>query len=157
MDTPLRQAALLQPLVGRTIAHVRRVLYEFRGVIDDSAGPVEIVTDDGLVFHLRGGHDGARLVVHRTSWDDPFADPLTPENHKYVDEFGKWTIIDLTDRLPYSRVVGKKVSDVLAIALSDGTHAGAVLLTDTTYICAFVDSDEFIVNVIRNPSRSDGV
>lgn len=141
----------LRPLKGSSIAQIRRIFYEFKGVLDDSFGGLEITTSQGDVFYLDCAGDGERLSVSRTAWEDPFQGPLSAENQAYVDEFGKAAAVDVSAVEPYSALLGETVGDVLAIVRGDGSRradVGAVLLTNTNYVCAFAEADEFFVSVV---------
>jgi hypothetical protein len=103
-------------LVGRRVIGLRRILYLGPdGVRNDEDGALEISTDDGASVVLDGSADGSSLRWTTGRWLDPFAEPLSDENRRFVESSGKWVAVDVAEWDGYDRLIGQPISAVVPI------------------------------------------
>jgi hypothetical protein len=138
---------LLEGHLGSSVSRIRRLLYVRKGDVNEKAGPLELAFDDASVFLLDGGSDGESLTADQGAWIDPFQDPLSEDNKRFVLESGKWTAFDVSDRPPYSRFIGSELRSVQPITQPSGKVVGARLVFATGTISVRVSADEFLVDV----------
>lgn len=137
----------LEPLVGRVVVGVRRVLYVLRGRNTSAAGPIELTFADGSAVVLDAGSDGEALAVSTERWIDPFVPPLSAENQRYVEASGKWTAFDVSDQEPWAALVGATVDSVEPILTSRDKLIGASIRVGAAVLRAKVEADELSVDV----------
>lgn len=113
----------LERLVGKTIRSVRRVFYTFGEIVQRNEGPLQLEFGDGSVILFQSGSNGQDLVVELEQWRDPFAGKLTPENRTYIEQYGKWSLFDVSDEDPYAGLCGNRVLHVQAIDLQEQSEA----------------------------------
>jgi hypothetical protein len=101
----------INAIVGLTVTSIARVLYEYRGVIEPVDGALEIELD-GRVVLLDATADGEQLRIREQLWEDPFREPLSPDNKAYVERHGRWRRVICSKDAPYSDIVGRSVGDV---------------------------------------------
>jgi hypothetical protein len=111
---------------------------------------LELTFDDATALLLDGGSDGESLTADQEAWIDPFQEPLSEENEKFVRESGKWTAFDVSDRLPYRRFVGSQLRSVQPITQQSGKLVGARLVFDVGMISVRVSADELLVDTHGN-------
>jgi hypothetical protein len=128
-------------LVGKRITHVARVLYEYRGEVDPGDGALELGLD-GQTLLLDGESDGERLRVSEQPWVDPFEEPLSEENRRFVETHGKWRRVDCSRSDVYSGLLGQVITDACALNNKFGTLAGLRISVPTAGIWFVVDGDE---------------
>lgn len=136
--------SFLNALVGRRITRLARVLYEVRGQLNVEFGPLEIGTDGGT-FLLDSDGDGERLRVLAQAWEDPFTEPLSEENQRFIDECGKWTRVDVTHDREYRDLVGERVTGVVLVENEHGLTAGVRLCMSVRDVWFLVSADECYV------------
>src|SRR5436309_302811 len=100
----------LDGIVGSLITTITRVFFVLGGSVDRSNGPIEFSFEDGSCLLLECGPDGEALRLSRRPWDDPFSDPLTPENAEFVQRSGKWTAFDVSGETPYASFVDARLA-----------------------------------------------
>lgn len=118
----------LQSAVGQPIRRVRRIHYTFDGVADTEFGPVELTIGD-QVFLIDNASDGETLRVLTEEWQDPFAEPMSPENRAFVARSGKWTAYDVSGDPEFAALTGDLLQNVEPISNSDGRITGVTLRT----------------------------
>ncbi len=95
-------------LVGRRVTALRRVLFvDPEGVRDDRHGPLEVTTEGHITALLDIGADRASLRWAVGPWQDPLAEPLSPENQAQVDRIGRWVAVAVDDWPGYADVIGR--------------------------------------------------
>jgi len=129
--------------VGATVAEVHRVLYSFGGAVEPDDGALQLTFDQGHILRLDGAADGERLACALERWRDPFtAEKMTPENQTYLEEHGKWGLVELTHSEPWSRIVGEQLLSVEPIGSRFGVTIGALLSFTRGEVVIYVQSDE---------------
>ena len=146
---PARSLTLSQ--VGRRVASIRRIWYEYRGTVRRSAGPLEFGFRDAGYLLLDAGPDGYSLMATDEPWLDPFTEPLSDENTNFVERSGKWTAFDVAGEMPYTQLVGQEIKSVEFIQENEDTLVGAVLIFETVAVSAVVGADELLVE-FRDPT-----
>jgi hypothetical protein len=137
----------LTGLIGKRIASIRRLLYVFAGKVDSDIGPVELTLSDGSIFLFNVGSDGASLRVDEEGWQDPFEEPLSPENREFVERSGKWTAFDVSSKQPYNALIDRTVVDVQPIMGQLHKIVGAGIITDIGTLRVTIAFDEVLVAV----------
>lgn len=133
--------SFLKDLLGKRIRHVARLLYEYRSEIDSDDGGIEIGTDAGVVL-LESDSDGESLRARASPWEDPFREPLSEDNRRYVDEHGKWQRVDVSMQEGYADLVGEPVTGVSLLKSEHGRIAGVRLSVPARSIWVVVGGDE---------------
>lgn len=135
-------SSLLCDLKGARISAVARVLFTYRDVVDSDDGPLEFVIDQVGTVLLDGAGDGETLRIKAGPWEDPFAEPLSDENARYVTEFGKWSKFNYSDKEPYRQIVGKVITSLEIIQDDRGSEVGLLMRADDAAIWFVVEFDE---------------
>lgn len=142
MGGPMRQHhSFLDGLVGRRLTYVARVLYEYRGEIGADDGAIEVGTDRGVVL-LEGDRDGESLRIRAEAWEDPFKEPLSEENRRYVDEHGRWRRVDVSKQQDYRDLIGERITRASLLTNEHGRIGGVRLSISTRDIWFVVEGDE---------------
>ena len=71
-------------------------------------GAIELTFSDGSVVMCDAAADWT-LEFYDKAWVDPFPEPLSESDRDYLDRYGRWSAFDVTDQMPYSRLVGQRV------------------------------------------------
>jgi hypothetical protein len=138
----------LAELVGHVIHSVRRMFYVHDGEADRSDGPVELMLDSGAV-QFEPGDNAEELRVIRGPWEDPFAEPLSPENAEFVATSGKWTAFDVSSEPGYAPLIGARINGIDPITNVDDQIVGVALRTSNgRTLKAEVKADDLVVDVI---------
>ncbi len=82
---------LIQRRLGDEVVGVSRIFYCLGAEVNRSVGPVELEFASGGVLRFDCGSNGERLKVSAHAGQDPFAEPLSDENRRFVETHGKWT------------------------------------------------------------------
>jgi hypothetical protein len=138
----------LDEVAGTRILSAHRVLY--RGVDGrySDYGALELcVGARTLLFD--GAADGESLRVHDRPWVDPFAEPMSEENRRYVQEHGKWERVDCSAEKPYEDFIGQEITDVIALVNEFGRIAGVRISVRNCSLWFAVDGDESRVYTSR--------
>lgn len=109
----------LSAMVGKTIRSVQRVFYTIGNDVQRNEGPLQLELDDGSAILFQSGSNGQDLVVKPQRWRDPFAGALSPENRQYVEQYGKWSLFDVSEEDPYASLRGNQVNSVQEIDLRE--------------------------------------
>lgn len=131
----------LDTLVGQRLSHFARVRFEYRGEIGADDGPLEVGIDGGVVL-LEGDGDGESLRVLAEAWKDPFAEPLTDENRRYVDEHGRWRRVDVSNHEDYRALIRGRVAGASLLKNEHGRIGGVRLSISTRDLWFVVEGDE---------------
>ena len=135
---------LPKDLIGRRITGVARVFYEYRGLIEEGDGAVEL-TLDGEPILFEGDGDGERLRVREQAWIDPFEEPLSEENREFVEEHGRWRRVDCSGTKPYADLCAHKIIDACDLVNRFNRVAGVRISVSTASMWFVVDCDESYV------------
>ncbi len=136
------RARVLVSAGGQTVAAVGQILYEHNGVINQSDCMLQLTMEDGSTILLSGGGDGASLRVDDKPWIDPFAGPLSEENHEFVRTSGKWTFFDVSAHEGMATLVGARLHAARPIRDETGNIRGVQLHVGTEYLNYIVECDE---------------
>lgn len=137
-------ATVLSARAGKVV-RVERTFYDFKGVIDETQGDIQIQFSDGCA-RFRSARGGEVLEVEESPWSDPFAEPLTDENELFVASHGKWRLIDVSGRAHYRDLIGESLSNVRILANRSGRPCGVKLAFGAAVMNVFVDGDEVCVS-----------
>ena len=149
-------------LLGQRIRGLTRVFFEYAGVLERDDGPLECMCERTTCL-LDSQSDGEQLRVREGPWVDPFEYPLTDENRKYVDEYGKWRRVDCSKDPPYADLIGQRIVAIAMLQNSTGVIAGVRLSTPVRELWFVVQSDECYVcwshpgDVYLGETRADTV
>jgi len=146
MTTPM-SARSLGRMEGRVISTITRVRYVSPDGSVSDTGPMELRLSDGSSAVFDVGPDGETLRVDEGPWQDPFQEPLSPDNRAYVQEVGKWTAFDVTDEYPYSALTGQRLEAVAAQENSLGYPERVSFRTQAATVSVAVGADELVVKV----------
>jgi len=131
----------LKNLAGSRITYIARVLYEYGGEIETDDGAVEIGLDD-RVFLLDAAADGDKLLVREGAWKDPFSDPLSEENRRYIESHGKWRWVDCSHLNAYSELIGQSITGVVALMNENSRIAGVRIAASNRSLWFVIHGDE---------------
>ncbi len=137
----------LSGLRGRVIRGIRRIMYEVGGEVISEAGPIELTFADDCLVLLDGGSDGESLLIKHSQWVDPFSEPLSVENRKYVAKSGKWTSFDVSKRTPYIGLVGERILGITPVGTPDRKVTGIIITTDHCVLRVENVADEIQVDI----------
>ena len=137
----------LAGLIGKRIASIRRLLYVSAGSVQSEVGPIEIAFSDDSTFLFNIGSDGESLRLDEAQWHDPFEEPLSPENRRFVERSGKVTAFDMSSVRPYDKLIGRTVLDVQPIVGPLNKITGAAVVTDAGMIRVATAADEVLVDI----------
>lgn len=135
-------------LLGRIVASIRRVIFELAGRSRTGNGPLELGFTDGNSLLFQPAPDGECLAVSVGPWTDPFTPPLSDENETFVKEHGKWTGLDISNKVPFNQIVGSKAEFVLPIRNLRNGVVGLEVSFSSVVLRAEVEADELIVDVL---------
>ncbi len=138
--------AELAKLVGKRVARIVRILFELNGRFDQDDGPLELHFDDGRVLLLDGEGDGETLRLRSAAWADPFAEPLSAENRRFVAESGRWRRVDCTNAAPFTDIAGGTIESAQLLDNQFGVPAGVALHIVGRTLWFIVDCDESTVH-----------
>ena len=96
---------------------------------------------------LSPGPDGEALRIEDEQWSDPFDEPLSEENRRFIEKAGKWSVFDVSGELPFSRFIGEKVLSVAAMIIESGKVIGIRIEMRHGWLEAIVQGDELVVHV----------
>ncbi|MTD56089.1 hypothetical protein [Amycolatopsis pithecellobii] len=114
---------------------------------DDKAGPLELTFDDESTMFFDAAGNGEELELRSKRWEDPFKEPLSTENKKFVEGSGKWTAFDVSNKPPFSRLIYKEVIGVELIENRERKVVGVHFLLADGTIRVGVQADELYVDV----------
>ncbi|MFO0553687.1 MAG: hypothetical protein U0271_35215 [Polyangiaceae bacterium] len=132
---------MVAEMVGRTVNGIGRILYEYRGEVDRADGALELRLDDQIVL-LDSAAGGECLRVRTGAWRDPFAEPLAPENQRFVERHGRWVRIDCYKEEPYADFVGSQVAEASLLKNEWGHVAGIRFAVHSRCLWFVVEGDE---------------
>jgi hypothetical protein len=138
---------MLRSTEGKIVAGIRRVCYVHSSSVSDT-GPLEITFEDGTSVVVDAGADGEKLALSAGPWMDPFREPLSEENRRFVETSGKWTLCELAAQDPLQRVLGHQIVRVDELQNSSHSVIGADLELDNLVLRLTVDSDELLAEVV---------
>lgn len=129
-------------LLGRTVTRINRILYEYRGEVRSDDGALEFEFSGGGVVRLDGAADGEQLCAVDARWEDPFREPLSAENARYVEEHGRWRRVDCSGLVGYADFIGQPVTAVRILRNRWGRVGGIRISSPNRTLWFAVDSDE---------------
>lgn len=130
----------LEIALGHRLVKANRIFFEIQGQLDKSVGALELEFDNCCLY-LHGASDGETLLVDNKSWQDPFKEPLSPENHAFIKKYGKYAKISTNS----FEIMGKVLTQFCLIQNQFGTIAGLELVFENSSIVFLVDCDEYYV------------
>lgn len=113
----------LGEVVGKAVLSVQRVFYTIGDEVQRNEGPLQLALEDGSAILFQSGANGQDLVVKSERWLDPFAGELSEENQQYVAEYGKWSLFDVSDEVPYTSICGITIASFHEIHLREQSEA----------------------------------
>ena len=125
--------ASVPDLVGRTITRIRRLHYVYQGETNTQDGPIELTFRDGSVALCDAAAD-SRLEFYGAAWDDPLEGPLSEMDQTYVDRYGRWTALDVSDGVPEVLLVGGTVRQAVPQFNNLRELTGLVIRTDNAVL-----------------------
>lgn len=138
--------------MGTPVRRVRRVHYVYAGHADTDFGPVELTVGE-RTFVFDAGADGEALRISEGPWVDPFAEPLSEENRRFVEESGKWAAFDMSPTPTWAAFVGKPLCEATALADTTGKVVGIILrIGDGGLVRLGVMADELFVDEVAAPT-----
>lgn len=138
---------VVQTWAGRRITGARRIRYVDPDGSVSSDGPLELSFGDGRVCVLDAGSDGESLLIIDGYWRDPFAVPLSADNHDFIRESGRWSAFDLAREWPWDRLLGVAVGVRPLENGPDSKLIGVTVWAGPVVVDIHVDSDELVVTV----------
>jgi hypothetical protein len=96
---------------------------------------------------LDSASNGQDLVVQVGGWSDSFAEPLSPQDHAYIEENGKWSAFDVSQEAEYVPLIGMRVTSVEKWCNSDGALIGATIRIGAHIAALDPNGDELTVSV----------
>ncbi|MFI6079346.1 hypothetical protein ACIA5C_48390 [Actinoplanes sp. NPDC051343] len=137
----------LDNVLSSTIARIRRINYvEPAGHFNPTEGPVEFTFDGGFTIRLESGADGESLRISVDEWVDPFAEPLSAENRKFIEASGKRTAFDVSEFEGYKLLIGQRVENFSLITRMSKI-VGVRLAIGPATLAAEVGADELLVQL----------
>lgn len=132
-------------LPGKRIAKIRRIHFVFKGEVDRDDGPLEITFIDGSVALFRVGPDGETLDVSCLAWTDPFEEPLSSENARFINAHGKWIAFDVGELDSFKHILGEAVISIAPLVIDNGS--GLALYLKRAIIEVKVVADDIYVSL----------
>lgn len=129
-------------LVGQTLTGIARVLFERHGVLDQSSDGALELELNGRTVRLDSASDGEQLRVEEGRWEDPFAEPLSPENRAYVEEAGKWQWVDVSQQERYRDFIHRPITEVRSLKNRFGQICGVRISVDRRSLWFVAEGDE---------------
>ena len=125
------------------ISLISRLYYIFQGAYNRETGAIQFQFHDGSILFCDVGADGEQLALSNQKWQDPFHEPLSPINQTYVQEHGKWCLVDVSIEEPYSNIIGTTLRKVNPILTQFNKIGGLLFETYEGFQFAFLcESDE---------------
>ncbi|MEM7344376.1 MAG: hypothetical protein AAF485_09025 [Chloroflexota bacterium] len=132
----------LNSCLGKQIATISRICYVHNNETDFEKGPLELIFSEDITLHLTGKGDGETLHIRNEPWQDPFTEPLSETNQKFVQKHGKWGLFDRSHQEPYNRFLNLPLDCVHLIRNQFGTIAGLEMKFGDQILDFIVDGDE---------------
>ena len=133
--------------LGHVLVEVRRVHYVRAGEVISERGPLELTFDDGSVVLADCGGDGETLVLGTGPWADPFEEPLSEENARYVAAAGRWTVSALERADPLGQLIGQTVQSLTPTHDARGVLTGMRVHLGGATLSLRTGADELLVAV----------
>lgn len=130
------------------VTRVRRIFYVFGDEVDRDYGPVELTFSDGTAVVFDAGADGEALAVRRGEWHDPFAEPLSEANRRFVRDHGKWTAFDVSAEAPPNLLIGKTLTRHDEFRTENGKLTGVTLHSPDVHLTIQAQADEVAAEFI---------
>lgn len=154
MDYLDGRLTLIDQVVGSRVASIQRLRYVDGRSAPSDDGPLQFCFDSGEVRRFDAGGDGERLAVGVTRWQDPFAEPLSDENRRFVLASGAWREFDVTREDPYRAVVGERLLGYRTTRTSLDALDGVILeFEELSIILETHGADELFVTWADPPLR----
>jgi hypothetical protein len=141
MDNPVVPTGI--PCVGAS-----QFYHRFRGEVDRSRGPVELVWEDGQTTTIEANADWT-LAVSPRPWADPFVGAGESELRALEDEVGVWIRGDRVDDEPLAVIIGHAASGSAPILDEVGQFVGLQIAFDDVEVQFRVVAGEVQVEVFR--------
>ncbi len=138
------QLAVLEAVVGQTVAAIGLIQYVYQDVVDDSDCFLQLTMKTGSVVLLSTGQGGELVRVDDKPWEDPFAEPLDDVNREYVRTSGKWPFFDVSTRDDMAPLIGEALHEIRPIVAVDRPDRlrGVQLHSGATFLNYFIEWDE---------------
>ena len=133
---------IVKIMVGRTIQRIHRVLYVFEDEIDWNEGALQLTFTDGSVLLLDGDSDGESLKVDGAPWLDAFSGKLNEKNKVFIQKHGKWSLVDVSEMMPYNLWPGVTVDMIRQIFNRFGILCGVQVSGGEQNLSFIVEADE---------------
>lgn len=147
MNPSITLASAIATLRTNAIVQVRRIRYVMNDAIFISNGPLELTMTNGEALLFEPGEDGQTLRIRLQPWSDVFAEPLSDENRRFVQQHGKWTAFDVSGTPPTKDLIGRETRDVVTRTGRTGTLTGMTLVVGEVSLSIDVEADSLEVNV----------
>jgi hypothetical protein len=136
----------MKSLLGQRIIGIRRVLFLYNQVLDETVGPIELTTDRTGPVVFDAGPDGEALVMRSGAWSDPFESKDDEVSLRFIEEHGKWIGKDVSAIRPWSTFVGSVIDDVqVRVSARDASKVvGATLQGSACELDIRVEGDELV-------------
>lgn len=125
-----------------TLRDVAIRAFAFKGRLDLSDTPLQMIFSNEQVLVLDGDSDGESLRATDEPWIDPFVGQQTAENQSFVEDYGKWTLVDYSHEANFTDVVGETLTNVLPLFNKFDKLCGVVFNFPTKTLVFFVAFDE---------------
>jgi hypothetical protein len=117
---------VIAQLTGQRIVGIRRLRYEYHSDVEPEGCDLELELDSRVVL-FGGAADGESLRIREGAWQDPFCEPLSEENRRYVRESGKWQRVDCSREEGYASLVGRTLIEARPLLDEFGLVSGVKL------------------------------
>lgn len=144
----------LTSVIDKRVTSVYVNFYAFQAEkqLDDT--PLQLNFTDGTIIFLDGESDGESLRVAMDAWHDPFSDKNNLENTLYIQQFGHWIQVNVSDELPFEQIVRKAITRIHPIINQFGRLNGVQFEIGDIALNFVVDFDECHI-VWGNSNLSD--
>jgi hypothetical protein len=134
--------SLSQYMVGCRIERICRILYFYKGVVENIGGQLEIWCGQD-VFLLDGWAGGGNnLVIEENFWVDVFDGPLDEETKEYIEETGNYVRIDVSFDTPFKLLIGQVITKDQLFKNRFGYINSLEIMANGKSMWFWVDDDE---------------
>ncbi len=103
---------------------------------------VQLNFEGGRSLLLKGAGDGESLIAETNQWQDLLEGKQAREVQDYVEQFGHWALIEISQEIPYSALIEKVIQTVYPITATNDALSGVQFVIDGKYLNIIVVWDE---------------
>lgn len=143
--------SLLVALVGCSVQVIARRFYTLGPEVDDTRGALHLAFSSDRVLNVDTAADWT-LVLADEPWVEPFREPLSDDNRRFIEAGGRWTAHDVSAQEPYRDLVGSRLASYACTTNGYNEWKGLDLRFEDGLLLRAIAGSELAIEVSRLPS-----